>query len=129
LDFGAFFVLRNHVRKLIAGDPTTPVTVTIVALIAVIMILVVLAGRDKSVGVEAGKVFSLNCRQWKGKMRKWLDRSMYITGVLCAATKCYKASNMCVLNPHVHVPGDDEMQSVCESVCWAHRGALQKWLD
>jgi len=54
---------------------------------------------------------------------------MYITGVLCAAAKCYKASNMCVLNPHVHVPGDDEMQSVCQSVCWAHRGALRKWLD
>jgi len=32
---------------------------------------------------------------------------MYFTGVLCAAAKCYKASNMCVLNPHVHVLGDD----------------------
>ena len=24
-----------------------------------------------------------------------------------AASKCYKASNMCVLNPHVHILGDD----------------------
>jgi len=26
---------------------------------------------------------------------------------VCTASKCYKASNMCVLNPHVHVLGDD----------------------
>lgn len=32
---------------------------------------------------------------------------MYRCVVLCVASKCYKASNMCVLNPHVHVLGDD----------------------
>ena len=26
---------------------------------------------------------------------------------MCLAFKCYKASNMCVLNPHVHVLSDD----------------------
>ena len=47
------------------------------------------------------------CWAHRGALRKWLDRSVYFTGVLCAAAKCYKASNMCVLNPHVHVLGDD----------------------
>jgi len=76
LDFGAFYVFRNHVRKLIAGDPTTPVTVIIVALIAVIMILVVFAGSDKFVGVEAGKVFyHLIAGNGKGKCGSgWTDR-------------------------------------------------------
>jgi len=30
-----------------------------------------------------------------------------LCGRCVVASKCYKASNMCVLNPHVHVLGED----------------------
>ena len=50
---GLYWVLGNHVRTLIAGGLTTPVTVAIVALTAVIMVQIVGPPRDwyhKSVG-------------------------------------------------------------------------------